>query len=733
MGKGRMRMAHLASMARNQRCLAVLVVLSAVAAVTSQDTNGAPECPCITALSTSELAVVTAKGYPAGYGVGGCKKHDESLEVNGCNAAGAPSWCKSTWCYVDKSVCGYDAARCTAAGAVRGSTTSAHCHARPMQPSPTFTNTSLYYSYETCGGLNTYDANRVAGEIGGMVLRTAITTASFNRMTKGEVNPQRAQWKGWHGWMVDIVNSLIFTMEPPMNVDFVEPTWSTEQSRSLFSSSWTACVHDVALGRVDICVGDFWMTPQRLNMAQFLPPFSSDKFYLFVPGQTTAEDFGTILVKPFLPFSAELWAFVISFLIFAAIVMTVTDARNRDDYENGAALARISKSLYFSFSGYVTGGNVNSPASVPGRLAALGFGFFVLITLASYTANLATILVAKSSTQGIASVEDAINQGVTICIETAVSDMLLAAHPSMKHFVHGDNMGSMPAQLVKGTCGAMLLKEQTLQLLQQGLLARTDCEEVDKSDGKLKDEDRGCLRDKDGKKALETRDCGIVKVGPLVVSVPVSMPVSDHVMAGLSWGMVTLLEKGIPSTVIASYDDKAPPSVCGATGSDQQRDELSLPLESMIGTLFVSSTFQIIALILAVIEWLTRRPIQQLCGFPDSEEPEEEDVKKLSKVELESDLNVQPYALTGSCGLGQGSIGKLDQVLGQLGKLDQVLGQLDAVQAALAVSQSPAPSSGISDANTVAAPPPRRAHQTGITVNTSSSATLGHINFGGAS
>jgi hypothetical protein len=96
---------------------------------------------------------------------------------------------------------------------------------------------------------------------------------------------------------------------------------------------------------------------------------------------------------------------VISFLIFSALVMAATDKNNIEDYDNRSTIAIFFKALYFVLLGYVSGGAVNGPASVPGRTAAIGFGFFVLITLASYTANLATILVSKSTGNGIQSIE----------------------------------------------------------------------------------------------------------------------------------------------------------------------------------------------------------------------------------------------------------------------------------------------------------------------------------------
>merc|ERR1711879_139811 len=46
--------------------------------------------------------------------------------------------------------------------------------------------------------------------------------------------------------------------------DFViVPGWATARSRAKFSSSYTACVHDVAVGNIDICVADLWHTPER--------------------------------------------------------------------------------------------------------------------------------------------------------------------------------------------------------------------------------------------------------------------------------------------------------------------------------------------------------------------------------------------------------------------------------------------------------------------------------------
>ena len=46
-------------------------------------------------------------------------------------------------------------------------------------------------------------------------------------------------------------------------------TWEvhnvSEASKSRYSSSYDACVHEIALGHTDLCIGSFWMNTDRLR------------------------------------------------------------------------------------------------------------------------------------------------------------------------------------------------------------------------------------------------------------------------------------------------------------------------------------------------------------------------------------------------------------------------------------------------------------------------------------
>jgi hypothetical protein len=62
------------------------------------------------------------------------------------------------------------------------------------------------------------------------------------------------------------------TLNIPSTYDVVSASSVTKHS-----SLWTGCVEDVARGETDMCVGDFWQTPQRSRIASFTLSWFDDK------------------------------------------------------------------------------------------------------------------------------------------------------------------------------------------------------------------------------------------------------------------------------------------------------------------------------------------------------------------------------------------------------------------------------------------------------------------------
>ena len=107
-----------------------------------------------------------------------------------------------------------DEEKCTDAGGVVGSYVSPYCRSRQMTLSPVLSSamngTHLpYYSYKTCGAIDTYAPLKLlAQDIIGNNLVVAITE-SKPWTFQGEVDPQKPQWKGWKGVLVDLIDDMV--------------------------------------------------------------------------------------------------------------------------------------------------------------------------------------------------------------------------------------------------------------------------------------------------------------------------------------------------------------------------------------------------------------------------------------------------------------------------------------------------------------------------------------------
>ena len=95
------------------------------------------------------------------------------------------------------------------------------------------------------------------------------------------------------------------------------------------TSKFTAAVQDIEDGLVDMAVGPFWVTGQRLRMSSFSLPFTYDKTYLVIPNPGTADNLNFQIKKVLQPFSLGLWGLVLAVIATAALLSVwFTDNEN---------------------------------------------------------------------------------------------------------------------------------------------------------------------------------------------------------------------------------------------------------------------------------------------------------------------------------------------------------------------------------------------------------------------
>ena len=110
---------------------------------------------------------------------------------------------------------------------------------------------------------------------------------------------------------------------------------------------------------------------------RFLPPLSSDHFYLYVKDKDEPETLITKLRRPFKAFADSTWLFIVGALIFAGAAFTLVEfleGRLQEEHPNG--------NIYRSFSSFVGGGS-HADNSAATKSLVFGFNFFLMLTLSA--------------------------------------------------------------------------------------------------------------------------------------------------------------------------------------------------------------------------------------------------------------------------------------------------------------------------------------------------------------
>eukprot|EP00937_MAST-01D_sp_MAST-1D-sp2_P004498 g4498.t1 len=565
----------------------------AVAAVS----NASLDCPCIDPWEqvASPRPRCRPNRYglcvPLDYGSAACKKHDVGLGRE-CRSVVPPAWCDSEWCYVNASAC-----------------------TRPHAISDYFPN--LTYSYHTCGYLNTYIANEHTGKLrtftAARPLRVAFPGDSGNgyavvTVPKGDPNGRK------EGSIVRFIDRILREHKVQWEA------WAVSaHSRARYSSSYTACVHDVALGRVDVCAGNFWTTSARKLLAPFTTTIYSDTFFLITHEVAHSKTIWNYIAEPFLPFEPAVWGFMILVMLYVSVAVHFSDVVIEDRNlgapppEPGAQASpsarssrkprggqrpvphvlermesffqpknirgrkllawhakRMGKTLYQSVLGFVSGGPVMEAHSPPARVINVGFGLFVVFTLATYTASLTSRFVVRAEASGTRSLVAALDRGDRICLLQAIDSSIRTKFAALAtQGVPCRDAVEMMQRMDAGDCRHALMSNDAWVNAQSGQLTGTP-------------------------------HCNKTKVGTSVYSISNAMPVREDLAFPLSWAIAKAMEQGwYEDEVLIAHRRFTKASRCAAIVQQSQLGRMTLG--SMAGPMIFCATFSTAGLLLAVL------------------------------------------------------------------------------------------------------------------------------------
>ena len=170
------------------------------------------------------------------------------------------------------------------------------------------------------------------------------------------------------------------------------------------------------------------------------------------------------------PFDNDVWIVIgAMFLVSAAVFWLLEHDQVGGDIEGQDEWTQIMISLYLTVATFTgAGGIMYAPKSLAGRLFALSWSMWCLLTVTAYTASLASFLVVRgSNVRGISSMEHAMQQNAVICVwgNAADYEMVSTLYPEALLLKSSNHEGAL-LDLAAGKCAGAVLTSQSWELLQ---------------------------------------------------------------------------------------------------------------------------------------------------------------------------------------------------------------------------------------------------------------------------
>jgi len=367
----------------------------------------------------------------------------------------------------------------------------------------------------------------------------------------------------WHGYVIDYFNAVVELS----NMAGVEYTFRTVGADDAGYDPFTGVVHDVHAGLTDVALSTYWITSDRLQLTPYSTPIAVDQVLLWV--QQPNMDAGSLrdnIVKIFAPFNVELWAMLCALVLIVAFVnIWLSTTRGVRSYlsrrihghrwreASAVGKARIIAGILLDsiviFSTFMFGHSVEISweSTRAQKILLFGFGFFILVAVASYTANLAAFLTVSGVTNYIGSMEDAIYTQTAVCIHPILRKELESVWPEAIFVVNNDNptTAGMVEYYEAGKCS--VLASSMMEIRNSVELMESFCSNE------------------------------LVSTGSLVLENPLAFPVNERYAGGLSYWLFRAEKQGI--TFDSFAEAGVPPLVCNlklvAMNNDNELASLS--------------------------------------------------------------------------------------------------------------------------------------------------------------
>lgn len=396
---------------------------------------------------------------------------------------------------------------------------------------------------------------------------------------------------------VGIMADVFYKFAEDAKLNPIETELSSAAINYAPTHKWNGCVRDIELGNTDFCVGSFTVTPTRGTRVLFAPAVWEKEMYLMAK-PTGSEKAGGLslresLYKTFDPFDWSLWLVCLiitaftSFL-YVALEYVPEDEREEkggqtsdfdvdDDDSDGDGIPNILEviwdSVYLSFQSFFGGGIMHDPKTDTGRMLLLGYGFFVLIMICHYTAELTVGQIPEVNKLAYTDMEHMIKQGGRLCVDSDISGLMKKLNQQYPALIEDVNMFGFKGPVAKSFA-----------------YDAGDCEAI--------------VDEASSPKFKAAPYCGYQPIGLKIYSNLRSMPVrtSEHAEA-VTHFIMNYQADGTMDAIRAKY---ASHNECTVDDENKVAEEKGLDPKDLSGAIFLYWLFVIVAIV-GRVAWILRK------------------------------------------------------------------------------------------------------------------------------
>lgn len=284
-------------------------------------------------------------------------------------------------------------------------------------------------------------------------------------------------------------------------------------------------------------------------------------------GEEDNLDLWASVVKPFTPFSPQLWLMTLVALAYAGNTLAHQSRESR--FSLFDCLRSVPSNILKGWNALFTGGAIDIEiTNVGGSLTSVVVGFSIMVMITGYTAVVTTGMVSAKASS-VTNIEQAIRRELRVCSDPILKYRVWGQFPYLRlvDVPASDLLDKMDA----GECeGALVAVDAWHQLRPIG--------------------SKNCK----GNKAK-------AKLPGVVLSVACTVPVSSELVSGISWAISKDVDTGVYLQYEMEAQDEFRPDSC--KGGDFQAEKSQFGLSDMVGPLcllvFVSTGSQIVTQISA--------------------------------------------------------------------------------------------------------------------------------------